>query len=257
MSAAPPSVSPTSTKMHPVVTVERWDTRKGRAFGARYQNLILLLTTSIFAASVPALWLFGYTFWVLLEATSRAFAIPRGSSALAWVVSLIPRSGLLVGTYGWPLDAAFVLGLLLMWSLLYLAFDHVSLIGNRSAQRFLQAKAQADGINLEEVTHFFVDLRPLKRKSRAVGDTGYLLLLPDSLLFLGDLEKVTLPRQSITGAPQIRTQWSGLGPTWVTLLLDETWHGLRFAGRDTANRISGMQSDSEQLHAALVTWLQA
>jgi hypothetical protein len=235
------------------------DSRTDRVL-RREQKIGSALVFLFFMVVVALLPLLFYAYWVTLEALVRAYHLPVTRGILT---SIFRRNVISPG--GWPFDVAFLLSTLTAWAMLYLGYDHLSLFGNRKIKAALLGKAK--GIypyTLADNPHFFVEIRPPDdvarvRRGRLISDVGWIFLTPDALVFSGNEQIATIPRDRILQANKsIQTEIGkfGLSASWVRLPYgsrrDET---LQIMGRDTATRHSDTTPDARRLEAALNEWL--
>jgi len=103
---------------------------------------------------------------------------------------------------------------------------------------------------------FFVEVRATIKRPRLGPDVGCLLFFPDRLVFLGDVQQVTLPRDQIIGEIALRRSRFGLTGTWVGLGLAPPWGRLYLLARDDTVTLSGTDSGARRLADALTRWLQ-
>jgi hypothetical protein len=213
-----------------------------------------------FAIVVALLPLLFYTFWVVLEAAVRAWDLPHTRGILTGVFR---RS--LISPGGWPFDVAFVISTLTAWALLYLGYDHLSLFGNSTIKAALFQKAT--GIypyTLAENPHFFVEIRPPDdvariRRDRLMPDIGWLFLTPDALVFSGNDQVATIPRERIREANrsiQAEIARFGLSASWVRLPYGSRRNEvIQIMVRDNATRHSDTAPGAQRLEKALNDWL--
>jgi hypothetical protein len=150
---------------------------------------------------------------------------------------------------------AILLGFLATAGSLYLAFDHLALLGNGRARRRIQRKVERLMPEAPE-NRFFVEVRATIKRPRVGPDVGCLLFLPDRLVFVGDAQKVTIPRGQIAGEVALRQSRFGLAGTWVVLGLAPPWGQLYLLARDDTTTLSGTGSGARYLAAALNQWLR-
>lgn len=246
------------------VLVSSADPRPGEtAFGAGYAALLMGLTALTFAAGVGLMWVFGYTFWAILEGMARAFGWGRGGSLIAPLLNALSRGALLWGgSEGWRLDAAVFLGVTATWTTLYFALDHIALLGNGRAQRILLRKAsrlvREQGDVLPEM-RAFVELRSTDKSRRMAPlitpDIGWLLFYPNRLRFIGEGQIITLPRSQIAAPPTLSRSPGNLTGASLALHLMPPHSALRLVARDAANALSATEPDARRLRAALTAWL--
>jgi hypothetical protein len=228
-----------------------------RAFGSAFHNGLLVLTAVLFSAGSLLLWVFGYTFWVLMEALLRATGWGHGRSVAIPLLERLTHETNVLGTAeGWPLDAAIVLGVLATAGSLYLVLDHMALLGNGQAQRKLARKAARLAPEPPE-ERFFVEIKSKERRLGLGTDVGYLLFYPDRLVFVGDVRKAIIPRDQIVGDLATERTRFGLTGTWVSLELAPPWGRLRLLARDGATTLSGTGRSTRPLAAALAKWLRS
>jgi hypothetical protein len=227
-----------------------------RVFAPVFHHALLALTALVFAAGVLLVWVFGYTFWVLLESLVRAGHWGHGRSIAAPLLARLTHENNLLGSAeGWPLDMAILLGFLATAASLYLAFDHLALLGNGRARRKIRRKV---GRLMPEAPEdrFFVEVRATIKRPHLGPDVGCLLCFPDRLVFVGDVQKVTLPRDQITGEVALRRSRFGLTGTWVVLGLAPPWGRLYLLARDDSATLSGTDGGAHRLAAALTRWMR-
>jgi hypothetical protein len=227
-----------------------------RAFGPAFHNGQLVLTAVLFSTGSLLLWVFGYTFWVLIEAVVRAAGLRHGHSIVVPLLERLTHETNLLGTAeGWPLDAAIILGVLATAAALYLALDHIALLGNGRAQRILERKAARLAPERAEA-RFFVEIKSRHRRLGLGTDVGYLLFYSDRLVFIGDSREAFIPRDQIIGDVAIeRSRFGGLTGAWVSIELAPPWGRLRLLARDGATTLSGTGRSARHLAAALSGWL--
>jgi hypothetical protein len=222
----------------------------------RAGSWLVFLFFAFVVASVPLLF---YTYWIVLEAAVRAWRLPHTSGILT---GIFRRN--LISPGGWPFDVAFVISTLNAWAMLYLGYDHLSLFGNQTIKAALLQKAK--GIypyTLPQNPHFFVEIRPADdvarvRRNQLIPDVGWLFLTPDALVFAGNEQVATIPRERIREANRsIRAEFSrfGLSASWVRLPYgsrrNET---LQIMARDDAKRHSDTGDGARRLEKALNEW---
>ena len=229
------------------------------AYGPGFMTLLSGLTGATFAAGVGLIWVFGYTFWTLLEAMARAFRWERGQSLILPLLDKISGGGLSLGSAeGWPLDVGIVLGAMATWASLYFALDHLSFWGKNRVQATLGRKTARLAADAPP-QRFFVEIRSLSRHAapqRLVPDIGYLLFYPTHLTFIGEAQRIILPRTQIAGNLILRRSFAGLTGAYLTLDLAPPQGSLRLLARDNANTLSATEPDARNLQAALTVWLQ-
>lgn len=214
----------------------------------------------LFALVVVLLPFLFYTYWVFLEAAVRAWHLPTTPGILTGVFR---RN--LVSPGGWPFDVAFVLSTLTVWGILYLGYDSLSLFGNRAIKAALLQKAR--GIypyTLLQSAHYFVEVRPLDdvarvRQGRLMPDVGWLFLTPDALVFAGNEQVATIPRERMREANRsIRTEFPrfGLSASYVKLPYgSRRSETVQVMVRDEATRLSDTKPGARGLETALNEWL--
>jgi hypothetical protein len=242
-----------------VVIAPAQDSRTERIIRSK-QKAASWLVFLFFAVVVATLPLFFYTYWVVLEAAVRVWDLPHTRGILTGVFR---RS--LMSPGGWPFDVAFLISTLTAWALLYLGYDNLSLFGNRTIKEALLQKAK--GIypyTLDQNPHFFVEVRPPDdvarvRRDRLMPDMGWLFLTPDALVFAGNDQVATIPRERIQEANRsIRTDTSrfGLSASWVRLPYGSRHNEtIQIMVRDDATRHSETEPGARRLESALNEWL--
>ncbi len=185
-----------------------------------------------------------YTFWVLFGVVAQACSGSR--TAGAGRCARVPFRDLSAS------------------GLAYLIQDRIALLGGARARRVLREKAHGIlGAGLPQTGHF-VQLHSAGAWRRAghpdVDDIGWLFLDPERLLFVGDVQQVTMPRALVAGVrrgPDLSSV--GLGGPWVDLTLrfpDGAGGRLRLLSRD-ADRLSATGDSARTLGRALNAWLSA
>ncbi|MDX1932965.1 MAG: hypothetical protein SFU56_10200 [Capsulimonadales bacterium] len=225
-------------------------------FSGRHQAAIHLMTLLLFIAGGPLVWIFGFTFRTLLGAATLAFGWDRGGSLLAALVRRFGGQTDPATTAGWSLDVAALSALVATWCCLYLALDHLAMIGNRKAQRRFLTR-----VELPDGPRFFVELRASPRETRDAGmpapDVGFLVLTPDALFFAGERQEVLIPRNRLADEVTLRRSPGDLTGAHVRLRLAGTSAHVWLLARDQAARLSATLQDGRRLRAALRAWLDA
>lgn len=233
----------------PAIVVERAPATENGPSIRRSQRVVTGLLVLVFFAAIMLLPIFFYAFWVLFQAIVRAWHLQSGSSLLG---HLLP--GGLAALNGWPFDAAFVLSTLAAWSILYLSYDRLSMVGILETRAALRTKAEARLTGpLPPLDSFFVELRPAgfgkSLRNRWRPDIGWLVVRPDAVQFFGDAIVATVPREQIGAARRLGNRL-GLAPTWVRIPLREH-EELRVLVQDHAVRLSETQEGARRLIRAL------
>lgn len=203
-----------------------------RAYGPALQLTLLALTLLALLVAVGALALFTVTSWALLNTAIEYFG---------WVRV---RTG----------SAALVLGTLCSWCVLYFLHDRIGLLGNQRAKTLLWNRAVRIAGDAPPDGRHFIEMRPLRTRERFLADTGWLLLYPERLVFVGDRECVTIPRAALAGGLRRLPTACGLLPAYIELPL-RAGGRLRLLGRETAGKLSETRTDTEALTASLESWL--
>lgn len=251
--------------LNPLLPADRFsitpaqDSRTDRILRAK-QKVGSWLVFLFFAVVVALLPLLFYTYWVTLEAAVRAWHLPTTRGILT---AVFRRN--LINPGGWPFDVAFLLSTLTAWGMLYLGYDHLSLFGNRAIKAALLQKAK--GIypyTLTENPHFFVEVRPPDdvarvRRDSLMPDVGWLFLTPGALVFSGNEQVATIPREQIQQANRsIRAEISrfSLSASWVRLPYGSRRNEvIQLMARGDATRHSDTAPGARRLEAALNDWL--
>jgi hypothetical protein len=231
----------------------------GRAFGWPVHAATALLSLLALLVCVALLPFALYTFWVFCAAAASIWDVPVGAGLLA------PRLGLPGG--GWPLDAATAAGIVFSAGLSTLLQDRIALVGNGRARAVLLRKTRALlGNAVVEGTsrRFFVEAHVERSgggaRSPSGSDAGWLVLAPDSLFFVGDRLRVTLPRASVARVEGGRAQgrWPvGGDPRPKVCFMSGSSDGapgvLRFRSRD-ARHVSELGPATREIAEALTVW---
>lgn len=149
-----------------------------------------------------------------------------------------------------------ILATLGSWSVMYLLHDRLGILGSATARAHLRPLAQTLADSSVRAWHF-VELRPQHRKRGLQSDWGWLLFFPDRLEFLGERQRITIPRRAVPLAPKRESNLGGLLPTWLLLALHGPTVGISLLCRDTANSLSATAIDAEVLRVSLVGWLDS
>jgi hypothetical protein len=255
----PPNTSLSASQF---LIVPAQDTQTARVVRSQ-QKIASWLVTFYFLFVVASLPLLFYTCWIVLEAAVRAWHLPHTPGILT---SLLGRSRNMISPGGWPFDVAFLFSTLTAWGMLYLGYDHLSLFGNRRIKTALLRKAK--GIypyTLAENPHFFVEVRPpddaaRTSRDRLTPDVGWLFLTPDALVFAGNEQVVTIPRERILQANRSVTSdiaRYGLSASWVRLPYgSRRTEIIHLMARDDAERHSETGPGARRLAKALNEWLR-
>lgn len=253
----PPSNAP--TVLADGLRIERSPAQRGEiAYGNIPAALLTTLTAFAFAGGVISVWIFGYAFWAILEGIARAFGWERGGSLLAPILNWMAQGGLLWGIVeGWRFDVSVLLGIIATWATLYFALDHLALLGNSRAQRILarkEARLLRERNAENPVARSFVEIRSNQRKGEIAPDIGWLSLFPERLLFIGETQIITIPRDIVAGDPRLHHSTSNLIGASLTLPLKTPYPSLRLVARDRANSLSSTTEDTQRLHDTLRGW---
>lgn len=213
---------------------------------------IQLATVVVFTVSTLLVWVFGFSFWILLEAAAKGFGWVRGHSLLAPLFAALTQQGGILGTVdGWPIDVAVFFALLATWCSLYLAFDHLALWGNQRAQHLLLPLLPTD----TGTDCFFVEFRTRDKSLGIKADLGYLYFTSSGLCFIGDQQTFTLPRNLFSGSVTLHPSFGNLAATYIEVSLVDNYGTIQLLGRDTATRLSDTYRDAKHLEIALNNWL--
>ena len=210
-----------------------------RVYDAAWHGKTFLATTSILLGGALAAWLFGYTFWAILEGVCRALGWERGHSlTLQLFLQLTRQEAAATAAEGWPLDAGIVLGMLSAAGCTYLGFDRLASLGNSRAEQVLLEKAgKVLGANLPTARHF-VELRRAGKRLPLPTDIGWLFYYPDRLVFIGDEIQVIIPRIQVQGVPVAEKMMGGLSGACVVLKLVSPDASLHILPRQGVHRAS-------------------
>jgi hypothetical protein len=209
----------------------------GPAFPLGVQRAYLLLIGVTLLGTVAAVVLLWGVFWFLLETVRLALG---GPNPLNPAVALLPAG-------------------IAACSLLYLSTDHLGMFGTGAAHRILIQKAKryfGPEQGLPPV-HFFVEARIEQGKTRFVPDFGILCFFAEHLIFVGDLQIVTVPRLTFTGSVTRDRSMFHMMAAWLTLEMGQPNGKLRLLCREDATRLSDTHVNAERLEKALAEWFRA
>ena len=247
-----PLTESSSKTITPQITVTP-ASASGSVFPAWHHLLLQVGTTITFAVASLCVWVYGYTFWTIIEAVVRAGNFPQGRSLFAPLLALLLRQTLLSTANGWPFDAAILLAFAATWGTLYLTFDHLVLFGNARAKALLQGRVS----NMANGEPFFVELRATDKSLGIAPDIGFIQVTPAGLHFTGDRQTITIPRNHLFGTVLYRASFGDLSAASVIVPLSQNRGTLCLVGRDTATKLSDTRHDSKRLFTAVEQYLTA
>jgi hypothetical protein len=227
-----------------------------RVYNMAWHGKTFLATTTLLLAGTLAAWLFGYTFWVLLEGVCRALGWERGHSlALQLFLRLTQQEATATAAEGWPLDVGIVLGIVAASGSIYLGFDRLASLGNARAEQVLLQKAEKSlGANLPFLRHF-VELRRTDKALNLPTDIGWLFYYPDRLVFVGDEIRVIIPRTQVAGTPVTEKMMGGLSGACVVLKLVPPYGSVLILPRLGVHRASDASELAPELLDTVRKWV--
>jgi hypothetical protein len=204
-----------------------------RAFPPLVRLAWPVLTLLSLGVAVLALFAFVPVFWMLLE--------------VAWALADQRRGP------GWL--PALALATLASWIVMYLLQDRLGALGNAAAQMALMQRIAA--LLPGETPDFpcFVELRGVRARG-VRPDIGWLLFFPDRLEFVGDRQRVTVPRIAVSGPPRLLSTAAGLLPAYLDLPIPSGGR-LRLLARGDIARLSETGPGARALSERLVGWLDS